>query len=426
MKKESAQSGTVLVLSQVYVPDPSSVGQHMHDAAAALAARGHRVVVLTSRNGYEDPSQKYARREIVDGVEVRRLPFASFGKSSLVSRLIGGILFLIQATAIGVFVRGVSTVLVSTSPPFAPFAAIFISWVRRARIKYWLMDLNPDQLVALGIVGPESVPARLMNWMNRLILAGATDVIVLDRFMAARANAKLPVAHKLHVIPPWPHDDHLASVPHSENPFREEHGLQSKTVLMYSGNHGPSNPFDTILSAAERMVDDPDLVFMFVGGGISKHQVEACTSANVRSLPYQSLSRLKYSLSAADVHVVTMGNELVGVIHPCKVYGAMSVGRPVLLVGPQNCHVADLIRGYDCGWHVAQGDVEGAVRALREIRDTSPEQLAAMGERARAGVRETLGKEILCNRFCDIVESEGPRSNEHAQIHRWAGQAEAG
>ena len=49
---------TLLVLSQVYVPDPASVGQHMADAAQSMAARGYDVRVLTSGRGYDDPSVK--------------------------------------------------------------------------------------------------------------------------------------------------------------------------------------------------------------------------------------------------------------------------------------------------------------------------------------------------------------------------------
>jgi hypothetical protein len=50
---------TVLVLSQVYLPDPASVGQHMADVAAAMASRGHRTVVLTADRGYDDPTQRF-------------------------------------------------------------------------------------------------------------------------------------------------------------------------------------------------------------------------------------------------------------------------------------------------------------------------------------------------------------------------------
>ena len=80
------------------MPDPASVGQHMHDAAREMARRGYRVVVYASARGYDEPSRRYPRRETLDGVEIRRLPFASFGKGSLRARLLGGISFLAQAT----------------------------------------------------------------------------------------------------------------------------------------------------------------------------------------------------------------------------------------------------------------------------------------------------------------------------------------
>ena len=70
---------TLLVLSQTFVPDPASVGQHMADVAFEMGRRGHRVVVYTSRHGYENPDVEYAKRESRDGVEIRRLGMSSFG-----------------------------------------------------------------------------------------------------------------------------------------------------------------------------------------------------------------------------------------------------------------------------------------------------------------------------------------------------------
>ncbi len=63
-----------LIISQVYVPDPASVGQHIADAAAEMARRGYRVIVYASARGYDDPSKVYPRRETLNGVDVRRLP----------------------------------------------------------------------------------------------------------------------------------------------------------------------------------------------------------------------------------------------------------------------------------------------------------------------------------------------------------------
>ncbi|WP_410963599.1 hypothetical protein, partial [Salmonella sp. SAL4455] len=43
---------TVVILTQVYVPDPASLGQYMHDVAMELVRRGTRVVVFTADRGY--------------------------------------------------------------------------------------------------------------------------------------------------------------------------------------------------------------------------------------------------------------------------------------------------------------------------------------------------------------------------------------
>lgn len=404
---------TFLFLTQVYVPDPAAVGQHMADAAAELVRRGHRVVVVTSDRGYDDPTVRYPRREVLDGVEVRRIPLTSFGKRSIAVRLLGGLSFTLQAILRSLLVGRLDAVVATTAPPMSSVAAVAIAGLRGIPLKYWVMDLNPDQLVALGLARESSPAVRLFDRVNRLVLRRAADVVVLDRFMAERVNRKLPVGAKLTLIPPWPHEDHLELVDHAENPFRHRHALDRKRVVMYSGNHGPSNPISTILHAAQRLTDRPDLIFLFVGGGIGKREVDEAAGPTIRSLPYQPLSELKYSLSAADVHLVTVGEPMVGIVHPSKVYGALAVGRPILLVGPRESHVGELLSHHDVGWQVDHGDVEGAERILRAIADMPQERLAAMGGRARALVASRLSKAELCGRFCDVLErgvAGGPAS----------------
>lgn len=395
---------TFLVLSQVYIPDPASVGQYMADTAAELVRRGHRVIVFTADRGYDDPDRKYPRREVIDGVEIRRLPFSSFGKRSIKIRLLGGLLFMIQAALRGLFIRDLDTVLVSTSPPMASAAAVLIHMLRRVRLKFWVMDLNPDQMVAMGLIAPDALPVRIFDRLNRAILARASDVIVLDRFMATRVNAKLDVSHKTTVIPPWPQEDHLQPVPHEENPFRREQGLDGKFVVMYSGNHSPANPLTTVLEAARRMQDRTDVVFYFIGGGIGKREVEEIGTPNIRSLPYQPLSEIRYSLSAADLHLIALGDDVVGIVHPCKVYGAMAVARPVLLFGPAECHISDLLERHDIGWQLRHGDVAGAEELLRTITSLPREERIQMGGRAEQAIRTELSMAALRGAFCEVVE----------------------
>lgn len=406
----SKSKKTLLILSQVYPPDPTSVGQHIADAAAAMVKRDYNVLVITSARGYDDPSIKYPPRQTVDGVEIHRLALSSFGKKSILLRLLGQSLFLIQCVMYGLFTRPLDCLMVSTSPPMCSVAAIIIGTLRRIKIKYWVMDLNPDQIISLGIVTEKSLPARIFNWINRRILKRADDIVALDRFMGERILKKRDIKYKMTILPPWPHDDHLELVAHEDNPFRVEHKLNDRFVIMYSGNHGFCTPITTILQAALKMQDDPRFLFMFIGGGVGKKEVndliEEHKPNNIVSLPYQPLSQIKYSLSAADVHLVSIGDKAVGVVHPCKVYGAMAVARPILLLGPEPCHVSDIVLDSDIGWQISHDDIDGAIKTLKEIADTSHEKLKTMGMRARELITTKYSKQALCGKFCDILQRD--------------------
>lgn len=399
---------TLLIISQVYVPDPASVGQHVADVAEEMARRGWNVVVYASASGYDDPSRRYARREHRAGVDVRRLPLSSFGKSTIRARLLGQLLFIAQAFVRAVCMRRLDAVLVSTSPPFAGAAGALISWLRKAPLLWWVMDLNPDQVVAAGRISPRSLFVRLFDWLNRFTLRQATTVVVLDRFMRERVLAKSPVADKMHVLPPWPHDDDLDVGDGTSDSFRSTHGLTDKFVVMYSGNHSPHNPLDTLLAASRVLAGDDRLRFVFIGGGAGKKEVDELVAAgapNVLSLPYQPKHTLGATLGAADIHVVSLGDSMVGIIHPCKIYGAMAIGRPILLFGPASCHAADILGQDDIGWHVAHGDVPATLAALREAQQLAVESLRALGSRARAVAANQFTKDLLLTRFCDSIGS---------------------
>lgn len=406
---QGEKPGTILLLTQVYVPDPASVGQHLHDAAAELVRRGHRVKVLASARGYDDPSMKYPRNEVRDGVTIRRLPLSSFGKGSIPVRIAAGLFLMMQEILHGLFTRHLESILVSTSPPMCPIAAMVISFLRRKPITYWVMDLNPDQMIELGKIKERSFSARVFNWLNRRILKRARRVVALDRFMADRLYRKRNVRDKTSIMPPWPHDDDVEMIDHADNPWRQEHVENGRFVIMYSGNHGFSTPVTTVLQASLRMQAEQGLEFLFIGGGVGKKEVDDTLErekpTNVRSMPYQPFETLRYSLSAADVHLVSVGTDVVGVVHPCKIYGAMAVGRPILLLGPDPCHASDLVLDNDIGWQISHGDIDRAVEVIRDIQATPRDKLQEMGRRAQEVIRRDLSKNGLCGRFCDVVEN---------------------
>lgn len=403
---------TLLIISQVYVPDPAAVGQHITDVAEEMVRRGWKVVVYTSSRGYDDPRQHFPGRENRNGVDIRRIPFSSFGKASIAVRLIAQSLFIAQAMLRSLFVPRVSAVLVSTSPPFAGFAGAILAWCRRVPFVWWVMDLNPDQMVVVGKLAPNSRAARLFDWMNGFTLKRAAAVIALDTFMAERLLAKHDCRPRLHVIPPWAHENHLQAIPHEENPFRLAHGFGDRFVVMYSGNAGITSPLDTLLSAAAQLRDDPRILFVFIGGGTEKKKLDEMLAkekpTNIVCLPYQPLDQIRYSLSAADIHVVSIADEAVGVVHPCKIYGAMALGKPVLALGPARSHVGEIIARYNCGWVCSHGEPAGVASLLRDLAGWDPSRLSAVGARGRSAVDDDFSHSRILDQVCTCLQTIVP------------------
>ncbi|NUQ68986.1 MAG: glycosyltransferase family 4 protein [Phycisphaerales bacterium] len=404
---------TLLVLSATFPPDAPAVGQHMADVGEAMAARGWRVVVVAADRAYDNPAIRFPAREIYRGMDVRRVPFASFGKRSILTRALGMAFYLVQAMAYALCVRNVGAMIVSTSPPLCGVVASIARLVRGVPFLYWMMDLNPDQIVALGKARPSSPLVRIFDAMQRFILRRAARVVVLDRFMADRLRRKHDPGDALLVIPPWAHDEPDQPLAHGDNPFRATLAPPDSFVVMYSGNHGYSTPVSAMLDAAALLAQgdatDRRALFVFVGGGVRKGEVDerlrTTNPPNVKSLPYQPLERLRESLSAADVHVVTMDAHVVGMVHPCKIYGAMAIARPILVVGPDECHATDILWGGSIGWHARDATPHAIAESVRAAMRTPAADLASMGLAAKRLADTKYARATSLGRLCDELES---------------------
>ncbi|NNC93539.1 MAG: glycosyltransferase family 4 protein [Acidimicrobiia bacterium] len=373
--------GRLLVISQVYLPDPASVGQHLAGLCEALVEEGHAVMVLTAKRGYDDPGMHYPSRETLDGVRVHRLPWASLGKLTLRRRLLAGVLFVLQSTWIGLTTRRITGVVIATSPPLTAASGWAISLARRVPLIMWVMDLNPEQAVLAGVASPRSLGARLLDWFTRRALARSRQVIALDEAMA-RLLSKKNVANPA-VLPPWAHNG--GEPPGAGKAYREQLGIADRFVFMYSGNHSPVHPMAPLIRAVERIRSRDDIRVLFIGGGVGKPQIDAAIARNrlenAISLPYEPFENIGNSLAAADVHVVVMGEHMVGVVHPSKLYGALAAGRPILIVGPHPA--AALVVESGAGW-VVENEAELIAAAMERIVDSNPEVILGMREAARS------------------------------------------
>jgi len=398
----------ILLLNQCFYPDIVSTAQHLTDLAVALSERGHSVTVVASRCGYDDPSVRFPPREVWKGITIIRIPSLALGKKTKLRRALGFASFLFNCTLRLAVLPKFDVVVALTSPPLISFLGALFVRLKGGRFVFWVMDLNPDEAIAAGWLRDQSAAARVLGWMLRYSLRHAERIVALDRFMMRRITDKGIPTEKLVVIPPWSHDDAVQYDPAGRESFRARHGLTEKFVVMYSGNHSPCHPLNTLLQAAEQLATHRTIVFCFVGGGSEFSKVRGFAQekhlGNIICLPYQPLDKLAASLSSADLHVVVMGEPFVGIIHPCKIYNVLTVGLPCLIIGPSESHLSDIVRETHLNGRahtVGHGQTEPLVKHLQERAEAG---VSATGPQLSV-VAARFSKAALLPRMLEAIES---------------------
>jgi colanic acid biosynthesis glycosyl transferase WcaI len=360
----------ILLLNQVFYPDVVATAQHLSELATALAERGHEVTVVASRRAYEHPETIFPAREHWRGVKIIRIYSTRFGKGAKWRRAADFASFLAFCCARLLFLPRHGVVLALTTPPLISFLGAWRAKLWRVRFCYWVMDFNPDEAIAAGWLRADSFAARWLERMSRFSLRRADGIIALDRFMRDRIAAKHIAPEKITVIPPWSQDGDVRFDAAGREQFRAAHGFQDKFVVMYSGNHSPVHPLTTLMQAADQLRGETGIIFCFIGGGSEFSRVKKWAVGNpqVVCLPYQPLNQLSASLSAADAQLVVMGDAMLGLVHPCKIYNILAVGAPVIYIGPKTSHVTELMeRTKDYPFiGVQHGESDGLAKQIRE------------------------------------------------------------
>lgn len=346
--------GRVVFVNRYFHPDHSATSQMVSDLAFHLASRGWSVGAITSRQRYDEANARLASRETVNGVDIRRVWSSTFGRQFLPGRVVDYATFYFSAWL--VMRRERNAIIVAKTDP--PLLSVVAALASKRQIN-WLQDLFPEVANALGIRIPNFVK-RLRNWSLRR----ARMNVAIGEKMAQRVHARVVVRHN------WA-DAALHPIARDRNqPF----------TVAYSGNLGRAHEFGTMLDAMHAM---PDVHFVVTGGGAQLDRVRASAPSNVTFQPYAPQERLSESLSAADVHLVTLQPRLEGLIVPSKFYGIIAVARPVIFIGAADGEIATLIEKSGCGYVVEPRDSGALVERIRHLA-SHREEAEAMGARGRA------------------------------------------
>ncbi len=402
----------LIFINRYFHPDHSATSQMLSGVAFALAANGHDVRIITSRQRYDAPDVTLPPSETIDGVAITRVWTSRFGRSNLIGRTFDYLTFYLTAAwALWRLARRDDVVVAKTDPPMMSVLAAPIARWRGAHLVNWLQDIFPEVAVGLGMARGRAsgLAFGIMRWLRDRSLRSAAINVVLGERMADRLAALDIAQSKIRIVPNWADGTLIRPVEPAHNSLRRQWGLADKFVVAYSGNLGRAHDVETMLEAialTEQSVIASRVAWLFIGGGaqLATMQQEAKSRglASVSFKPYQPQERLAESLSAADAHLISLRPELEGLIVPSKFYGVAAAGRASIFIGDASGEIARILRRIDGGIVVPQGDGAALATAVLALA-ADPRRCTTIGVNARRAFDLEYDKPLAVKRWEQLV-----------------------
>ena len=291
-------------------------------------------------------------------------------KRRLVGHIGDRVLFWLQILFAGLFVKK-PDVVVATSPQFFCCCAGWaLSAVRRKPFVFELRDIWPASIQAVGA----SKSSKLIGALEKIemFLYRRADLIVsvTESFKTELVNRGIE-SEKIKVVlngvdlekyTPREKDKDLVS----------KHQLGDKFVVAYIGTHGMAHALETILDAAEAMLDNEEVVFLFAGGGAKAesiaHQAVERKLNNVLVLGRQEKEAMPAIWSICDVSLIHLRNTpLFSKVIPSKIFESMAMGLPMVIGLPKG-EATNIIAQNDVGVVVEPEDSSQIVLAIDKLR----------------------------------------------------------
>ncbi|KXU36567.1 hypothetical protein AXK11_04245 [Cephaloticoccus primus] len=375
----------LIFVNRFYWPEEPATSQLLTDLAQALASGSDSppacrdVTIVTSRRA------PLPRRETRAGVNIRRVGPIRRDSRSLLARALDLACFTAAALLhLARHTRRGDTVILLTDPPLLGALATPLLRLRRAHIIHWVQDIYPEIAIELSGQGWLRAlrPLRDAAWRK------AHACVTLGPDMAAVLHAARVPPQRIHSIPNWALPE-LCEAPAAETAaLKKTWGLADKFVVLYSGNLGRVHDLPPILDIAAALLDEPQIVFAFVGRGAQQAPLRAIAQArrltNIHFLPPVPRAQLSTSLSTGDLHLVTLKSGCESYVLPSKLYGIAAVSRPLLFIGPRRASLFSEIPAADIGLSFTRDETAAAATAILELAQAAPERRQAMRLSVRA------------------------------------------
>ncbi len=406
----------IALLSLVFAPDGVSTANIMTELSKRLSGLGHDISVFTTTPHYNlDPdalaaqplSPKWGRvlfQSKHAGIPVFHARMHPKGRRIL-TRLLDYLSFHAVSTVAGLRLGGAYQIVLAPSPPLTiGLSAIVLALWRRVPFVYNVQEIYPDIAVSLGLLRNRIV-IRALEWVERFIYRRSAAVVVISESFRHRLLDKGVPSGKLHVIPNFV-DVEFVQPGERHNTFSSAHLLDERFVVLYAGNIGLTQDFETVMAAAAMLTDLPDIRFVIVGDGARREWLANRSSelglGNVQLVPYQPHGVVPLVYSSSDVCIVPMVGGTTFDTFPSKIYTIMSAGRPAIVSADPDSELTRVVQDSRCGTVVPPGDAVALAEALRgAYLDRSA--LDKMGRDGREYVVRHHSPDAIAQQYHDLL-----------------------
>lgn len=345
----------------------------------------------------------------IDGVDIFafRIPYSQ--KMGRLLRCLAWIAFLFVSVVFALFKRNIDVVYARSTPLTIGIPAMMARWFRRIPFVFEVTDQWPEIPIEMGVIRNRFI-IRLLLWLEKTIYRYSSAIVACSPGMANGVREVMkknglkdkPIA----MIPNFSETNIYG--PHVDGSgVRKEFGWGDKLVFLHAGTMGTANSLDFVIDVAERLRDKPDILFVLVGEGRQKpdlqSRVEKLGLSNIEIRPAVRKQDLPEVLAACDVAIIIFANYPILEHNSAnKFFDSISGGKPILLnySGWQREIIEENKAGFGCSLCDQDEFVEKAVY-LNSHRD----ELAEMGRNSRKIAEESFDRDKLASQVLLALEN---------------------
>ena len=271
---------------------------------------------------------------------------------------------------------------------------------------FWQQDVM--SIAARRVIGRRSrllgaAAERAVAQLERRLLRGSDAVVVISEDFLPQLRRWGVDEARVSVIENWAPLEELPQLPR-ENAWAGEHGLDGRSVFLYSGTLGFKHDPSLLLELARWAGARGALVVVVSEGpGADWLAEHGRGEAALRLLPYVPHDRLPEVLASADVLVALLEPEAGAFSVPSKILTYLCAARPLLVAVPADNLAARVVERSGGGVVAGPEDPAAFLAAAGTLLENA-ELRERLGRRGRAYAETTFDVKAIARRFEEVLD----------------------